>query len=84
MAGCGDCPRLAQEVRLLRERHARDIWFVGKTRWWPRLGSGLWGHFPRKSAGSRATQHSLIHGRRMTKDLTSKGRWEVAGACWKR
>jgi ATP-dependent protease ClpP protease subunit len=64
--------RLAQEVRLLREQHARDVWFLGKTLV-ASAGVTIMGAFPREKRWLTRDAALLIHGRRMTKDLHLEG-----------
>jgi ATP-dependent protease ClpP protease subunit len=64
--------RLAQEVRLLREQHQRDIWFLGKTLV-ASAGVTIMGAFPQEKRWLTRDAALLIHGRRMTKDLHLEG-----------
>jgi hypothetical protein len=64
--------RLAEEVRLLRERHARDIWFLGKTLV-ASAGVTIMGAFPKEKRWLTRDSALLIHGRRMTRDLHLEG-----------
>lgn len=64
--------RLAQEVRLLCEQHARDLWFFGKTLV-ASAGVTIMGAFPKQKRWLTRDAALLIHGRRMTKDLHLEG-----------
>ena len=64
--------RLAQEVRLLREIHGRDLWFLGKTL----VASAavtVMAAFPRERRWLTRDTTLLIHGRRMVRDLHLEG-----------
>jgi hypothetical protein len=62
--------RLAEEMRLLRREHARDIWFLGKT-----LVA---------SAGVTVMRRCSSTVAGWSRICTSKARWGVAGGCSKR
>jgi ATP-dependent Clp protease, protease subunit len=64
--------RLAQEVRLLRDRHGRDIWFLGKTLV-ASAGVTVMAAFPKDRRWLTRDAALLIHGRRMFKDLHLEG-----------
>lgn len=64
--------RLAQEVRLLRERHGRDVWFLGKTLV-ASAGVTFMSGFPANRRWLTRDTTLLIHGRRMTKDVHLQG-----------
>jgi hypothetical protein len=59
-------------VRLLREQHARDVWFLGKTLV-ASAGFTIMGAFPHEKRWLLRDAALLIHGRRMTKDLHLEG-----------
>ena len=64
--------RLAEEVRLLRTVHGRDLWFLGKTQ----VASAavtVMAAFPRERRWLTRDATLLIHGRRMTRALTLDG-----------
>jgi ATP-dependent protease ClpP protease subunit len=64
--------RLAQEVRLLRQAHGRDLWFLGKTL----VASAavtVMAAFPRDRRWLTRDATLLIHGRRMTRDVRLEG-----------
>ncbi len=64
--------RLAQEVRLLRQAHNRDLWFLGKTL----VASAavtVMAAFPRDRRWLTRDATLLIHGRRMTRDVHLEG-----------
>ena len=64
--------RLAQEVRLLRQAHGRDIWFLGKTL----VASAavtIMASFPRDRRWLTRDTTLLIHGRRMTRNVHLEG-----------
>ncbi|MBV9828404.1 MAG: ATP-dependent Clp protease proteolytic subunit [Alphaproteobacteria bacterium] len=64
--------RLAQEVRLLREAHGRDMWFLGKTL----VASAavtFMAAFPRDRRWLTRDSTLLIHGRRMTRNVHLEG-----------
>lgn len=64
--------RLAQEVRLLRQQHRRDMWFLGKTLV-ASAGVTIMAAFSRDRRWLTSDAALLIHGRRMTKDLHLEG-----------
>jgi len=64
--------RLAEEVRMLRREHARDIWFLGKTLV-ASAGVTVMAAFPRDRRWLTRDAALLIHGRRMVKDLHLEG-----------
>jgi ATP-dependent protease ClpP protease subunit len=64
--------RLAQEVRLLREAHGRDMWFLGKTLVASAAVTFMAG-FSRDRRGLTRDTTLLIHGRRMMRDLHLEG-----------
>jgi ATP-dependent protease ClpP protease subunit len=64
--------RLAEEVRLLRHQHGRDIWFLGKTLV-ASAGVTMMAAFPRERRWLTRDTALLIHGRRMVKDLHLEG-----------
>ena len=64
--------RLAQEVRLLREAHQRDMWFLGKTL----VASAavtIMAAFPRDRRWLTRDTTLLIHGRRMSRTVHLEG-----------
>jgi len=64
--------RLAEEVRLLRHAHGRDMWFLGKTL----VASAavtFMAAFPRDRRWLTRDTTLLIHGRRMTRDVHLEG-----------
>jgi len=64
--------RLAEEVRLLRQQHGRDMWFLGKTLV-ASAGVTIMAAFPKDRRWLTSDTALLIHGRRMTKDLHLEG-----------
>jgi ATP-dependent protease ClpP protease subunit len=64
--------RLAEEVRLLRQQHGRDMWFLGKTLV-ASAGVTIMAAFPKDRRWLTSDAALLIHGRRMTKDLHLEG-----------
>jgi ATP-dependent protease ClpP protease subunit len=64
--------RLAEEVRLLRQQHGRDMWFLGKTLV-ASAGVTVMAAFPKAKRWLTRDAALLIHGRRMTKDLHLEG-----------
>jgi ATP-dependent protease ClpP protease subunit len=64
--------RLAQEVRLLREAHGRDMWFLGKTLVASAAVTFMAG-FSRDRRWLTRDTTLLIHGRRMMRDLHLEG-----------
>jgi ATP-dependent protease ClpP protease subunit len=64
--------RLAQEVRLLREAHGRDMWFLGKTLVASAAVTFMAG-FSRDRRWLTRDTTLLIHGRRMVRDLHLEG-----------
>lgn len=64
--------RLAEEVRLLRQQHGRDMWFLGKTLV-ASAGVTVMAAFPKDKRWLTSDTALLIHGRRMTKDLHLEG-----------
>jgi hypothetical protein len=64
--------RLAEEMRLLRREHARDIWFLGKTLV-ASAGVTVMAAFPKDKRWLTRDAALLIHGRRMVKDLHLEG-----------
>ena len=64
--------RLAEEVRLLRQQHRRDIWFLGKTLV-ASAGVTVMAAFPKKKRWLTRDAALLIHGRRMLKSLHLEG-----------
>jgi ATP-dependent Clp protease, protease subunit len=64
--------RLAQEVRLLREVHDRDMWFLGKTLVASAAVTFMSG-FSRDRRWLTRDTTLLIHGRRMMRDLHLEG-----------
>ena len=64
--------RLAEEIRLLRQQHDRDVWFLGKTLV-ASAGVTVMAAFPKSKRWLTADAALLIHGRRMTKDLHLEG-----------
>jgi ATP-dependent Clp protease, protease subunit len=60
--------RLAEEVRLLRQEHGRDVWFLGKTLV-ASAGVTVMAAFPKAKRWLTRDSALLIHGRRMVKDL---------------
>lgn len=64
--------RLAQEVRLLRQIHRRDMWFLGKTL----VASAavtVMAAFPRERRWLTRDTTLLIHGRRMMRNVHLEG-----------
>jgi ATP-dependent protease ClpP protease subunit len=71
--------RLAQEVRLLRQVHERDMWFLGKTL----VASAavtIMAAFPRERRWLTRDATLLVHGRRMTRDVHLEGHSGAAAA----
>src|SRR5438067_7273627 len=64
--------RLAEEVRLLRQEHGRDVWFLGKTLV-ASAGVTVMAAFPKEKRWLTRDAALLIHGRRMVKDLHLEG-----------
>lgn len=64
--------RLAQEIRLLREAHGRDVWFLGKTLVASAAVTFMAG-FPRNRRWLTRDTTLLIHGRRMMRDVHLEG-----------
>src|SRR6201994_3084203 len=64
--------RLAEEIRLLRQEHARDVWFLGKTLV-ASAGVTVMAAFPKDKRWLTRDTALLIHGRRMIKDLHLEG-----------
>lgn len=64
--------RLAEEVRLLRQQHGHDMWFLGKTLV-ASAGVTIMAAFPKDKRWLTSDAALLIHGRRMTKDLHLEG-----------
>lgn len=64
--------RLAEEVRLLRQQHGRDLWFLGKTLV-ASAGVTVMAAFPKNKRWLTSDTALLIYGRRMTKDLHLEG-----------
>jgi ATP-dependent protease ClpP protease subunit len=64
--------RLAQEVRLLRETHGRDMWFLGKTLVASAAVTFMAG-FARDRRWLTRDTTLLIHGRRMMRDVHLEG-----------
>jgi ATP-dependent protease ClpP protease subunit len=64
--------RLAEEVRLLRKVHGRDMWFLGKTLVASAAVTFMAG-FPRDRRWLTHDATLLIHGRRMTRDVHLEG-----------
>jgi ATP-dependent Clp protease, protease subunit len=64
--------RLAEEVRLLRHRHGRDMWFLGKTLVASAAVTFMAG-FPRNRRWLTRDTTLLIHGRRLTRNLHIEG-----------
>lgn len=64
--------RLAEEVRLLRQQHGRDMWFLGKTLV-ASAGVTIMAAFQKDKRWLTRDTALLIHGRRMTKDLHLEG-----------
>jgi ATP-dependent Clp protease, protease subunit len=64
--------RLAEEVRLLRQEHGRDVWFLGKTLV-ASAGVTVMAAFPKAKRWLTRDSALLIHGRRMVKDLHLEG-----------
>jgi ATP-dependent protease ClpP protease subunit len=64
--------RLAEEVRLLRQQHGRDMWFLGKTLV-ASAGVTIMAAFSQDRRWLTRDAALLIHGRRMTKDLHLEG-----------
>jgi ATP-dependent Clp protease, protease subunit len=64
--------RLAEEIRLLRQHHGRDMWFLGKTLV-ASAGVTVMAAFPKDRRWLTRDAALLIHGRRMVKDLHLAG-----------
>lgn len=64
--------RLAQEVRLLRELHGRDMWFLGKTLVASAAVTFMAG-FARDRRWLTRDTTLLIHGRRITREIHLEG-----------
>jgi ATP-dependent protease ClpP protease subunit len=64
--------RLAQEVRLLRDMHGRDLWFLGKTLV-ASAGVTVMSAFPRERRWLTKDATLLVHGRRMKRDVHFEG-----------
>lgn len=64
--------RLAQEVRLLREVHGRDLWFLGKTLV-ASAGVTIMSAFPKERRWLTRDATLLVHGRRMQKNVHLEG-----------
>ncbi len=64
--------RLAEEVRLLRKQHGRDVWFLGKTLVASAAVTFMAG-FPRDRRWLTRDTTLLIHGRRMFRSLHLEG-----------
>src|SRR6202050_4254441 len=64
--------RMAQEVRLLREVHDRDMWFLGKTLV-ASAGVTCMAGFSRDRRWLTRDTTLLIHGRRMMRDVRLEG-----------
>jgi ATP-dependent protease ClpP protease subunit len=64
--------RLAEEVRLLRQAHGRDLWFLGKTLVASAAVTFMAG-FPRDRRWLTRDTTLLIHGRRMKRDVHLEG-----------
>jgi ATP-dependent Clp protease, protease subunit len=64
--------RLAEEVRLLRQRQGRDVWFLGKTLV-ASAGVTVMAAFPKEKRWLTRDAALLIHGRRMIKNLHLEG-----------
>jgi ATP-dependent Clp protease, protease subunit len=64
--------RLAEEVRLLRQQHGHEMWFLGKTLV-ASAGVTIMAAFPKDKRWLTSDAALLIHGRRMTKDLHLEG-----------
>src|SRR6202047_5487782 len=64
--------RLAEEVRLLRLEHGRDVWFLGKTLV-ASAGVTVMAAFPKDKRWLTRDAALLIHGRRMGKALQFEG-----------
>jgi ATP-dependent Clp protease, protease subunit len=64
--------RLAQEVRLLRQAHGRDMWFLGKTLVASAAVTFL-AAFPRDRRWLTRDTTLLIHGRRMMRNVHLEG-----------
>ena len=64
--------RLAEEVRLLRQVHSRDMWFLGKTL----IASAavtFMAAFPREHRWLTSDATLLVHGRRMRREVQLEG-----------
>lgn len=64
--------RLAQEVRMLRQVHGRDMWFLGKTLV-ASAAVSVMAAFPRDRRWLTSDTTMLVHGRRMRRDLHLEG-----------
>jgi ATP-dependent Clp protease, protease subunit len=64
--------RLAEEIRLLRQQHGRDLWFLGKTLV-ASAGVTVMAAFPKDRRWLTRDAALLIHGRRMEKALHLAG-----------
>jgi ATP-dependent Clp protease, protease subunit len=64
--------RLAEEVRLLRQAHGRDMWFLGKTLVASAAVTVMAG-FPRDRRWLTRDTTLLIHGRRMMRNVHLEG-----------
>lgn len=64
--------RLAQEVRLLRQVHSRDMWFLGKT-FVASAAVTVMAAFPRERRWLTRDTTLLIHGRRMMRNVHLEG-----------
>jgi len=63
--------RLPEEVRLLRQQHGRDMWFLGKTLV-ASAGVTVMAAFPKAKRWLTRDAALLIHGRRMTERPPSR------------
>jgi ATP-dependent Clp protease protease subunit len=68
----GGDAHIAQEIRLLREAHGRDMWFLGKTLVASAAVTFMAG-FPRERRWLTRDATLLIHSRRMTRDVHLEG-----------
>lgn len=64
--------RLAQEVRLLRQVHSRDMWFLGKT-FVASAAVTVMAAFPRERRWLTRDTTLLIHGRRLMRNVHLEG-----------
>jgi ATP-dependent Clp protease protease subunit len=64
--------RLAEEIRLLRQQHGRDLWFLGKTLV-ASAGVTIMAAFPKDRRWLTSDTALLIHGRRISKNLHLEG-----------